>query len=849
MTYPSNAICWNLHFWLGKDTTQDEAGTAAYKTVELDEGLGGGPVQYREVQGSESALFLSYFKKPINGKKVKGLEYLPGGVASGFHHVERDVYRTRLLEVKGKRVARVKEVPCNVSSLSKGDSFVLDMGLEIFIFCGPDSNRQEKLKASQVACQLDDDERGGRAQVIRLEDDPKNAKFWDTLGGYVDPNSLPPGLPDVDEAANFVRKLFRISDSSGEVLFTRIDAPEGKFNRDMLDTNDIFLLHAIDVIFLWIGRKSSPNEKKQAMNTAMKYMKEAGVPSNTSVQKVPESAEPSSFIKEFAQWAPKQEFTRPTMQRTASGREMNVDAAKLISRQQKDKMEDDIVAAEESLKIWRIENFKCVEEAPELYGQFYSGDSYILLYSYKKTPSSKEEYIIYFWLGLNSSTDEKGAAALLAKDLDDKMGGSPVQCRVVEGKEPLHFRRLFKGKMIIHHGGVPSGFHTVGGNTNAEPEDSSKTRLYAIHGATPMSTVAKQVKAVGTSINSDDCFVLVTPEEVYCFKGKHSTPQEKVMADTVGLILSKGSMCVDVREGVEPAEFWNALGGKVEYASHAEGDEPARDPRLFWASTETGEFRVEEIENFNQTDLNNEDVMLLDTYTEVFVWIGGNATVEEESLSMEFAAKYIEEASKTDGRSLNTPKVKVQAGKEPFIFTKHFLDWDENYLEKNKFVDPYEAKLARMKAAQTSSPAPIERVASLKKVESPAVEIYSKPSQETPPERKPFYALPKRDSKILTDEVKSTYDTGKLPPALIKRLESSNSVSASPTDLPPITPDMYLPYETLRDTKNPEGVDVTRKEMYLEDDVFKRLFNMDKTAFLTLPKWKRDDAKRKHGLF
>lgn len=42
-------------------TLQDEYGTAAYKTVELDTYLDDIPIQYREVQGHESKLFRSYF--------------------------------------------------------------------------------------------------------------------------------------------------------------------------------------------------------------------------------------------------------------------------------------------------------------------------------------------------------------------------------------------------------------------------------------------------------------------------------------------------------------------------------------------------------------------------------------------------------------------------------------------------------------------------------------------------------------------------------------------------------------------------------------------------------------------
>lgn len=32
------------------------------------------------------------------------------------------------------------------------------------------------------------------------------------------------------------------------------------------------------------------------------------------------------------------------------------------------------------------------------------------------------------------------------------------QVRVVQGKEPAHFRQVFKGQMVVHSGGVQSGF-------------------------------------------------------------------------------------------------------------------------------------------------------------------------------------------------------------------------------------------------------------------------------------------------------------------------------------------------------------------------------------------------------
>ena len=81
---------------------QDEAGTAAIKTVELDAVLGGRAVQHRELQGHESDKFLSYFKPCIIP--------LEGGIATGFKKVEEEAFEIQLYVCRGKRVVRMKQV-------------------------------------------------------------------------------------------------------------------------------------------------------------------------------------------------------------------------------------------------------------------------------------------------------------------------------------------------------------------------------------------------------------------------------------------------------------------------------------------------------------------------------------------------------------------------------------------------------------------------------------------------------------------------------------------------------------------------------------------------------------------
>ena len=47
-------------------------------------------------------------------------------------------------------------------------------------------------------------------------------------------------------------------------------------------------------------------------------------------------------------------------------------------------------------------------------------------------------------------------------ELDERLGGQPVQVRVVEGREPAHFMAIFGGKMKIFQGGKGSSFDKDG---------------------------------------------------------------------------------------------------------------------------------------------------------------------------------------------------------------------------------------------------------------------------------------------------------------------------------------------------------------------------------------------------
>lgn len=100
-------------------------------------------------------------------------------------------------------------------------------------------------------------------------------------------------------------------------------------------------------------------------------------------------------------------------------------------------------------QIWYVQNFDIQKLEETKFGEFHSGDCYIVHYKYML--NNCEKHILYYWIGRKSSIDEQGTVALKTIELDNKLfDGKALQVRICEGKEPFHFMSIFDGRIAIY---------------------------------------------------------------------------------------------------------------------------------------------------------------------------------------------------------------------------------------------------------------------------------------------------------------------------------------------------------------------------------------------------------------
>lgn len=893
------AYLYDIHFWIGKDTTQDEAGTAAIKTVELDAVLGGRAVQHRELQGHESDKFLSYFKPCIIP--------LEGGVASGFKKPEEEEFETRLYICKGKRSVRLKQVPFSRSSLNHDDVFILDTKSKIYQFNGANSNIQERAKALEVIQYFKEKYHEGKCDVAIVDDgklvaESDSGEFWVLFGGFAPIGKKVPSEDDLVPEST-PPKLYSINDGQVKIV-------EGELSKAMLENNRCYLLDCGAEIFVWFGRVTQVEDRKAACQAAEEFVGNQTRPKSTRITRIIQGYETHSFKSAFDSW--------PSGSTTSGAEEGRGKVAALLKQQgvgikgmtKGAPINEEVPPLLEGggkTEVWSINGSTKTPVSKEDIGKFYSGDCYIILYTYH-SGDKKEDYFLCCWFGKDSVEEDQKMASQLATAMSNSLKGRPVQGRIFQGKEPPQLIALFQ-PMAVLKGGISSGYKKFLADKGLKDDTYTAdcVALIRISGTSLHNSKAVEVDAVATSLNSNECFLLQAGSSIFSWHGNQSTFEQQQLAAKVAEFLKPGVTVKHSKEGTESSTFWSALGGKQNYASKTVVQEIVRDPHLFTFSLNKGKFEVEEVYNFSQDDLLTEDMLILDTHAEVFVWVGQSVDSKEKQSAFEIGQKYIQTAASLEGLSPKVPLYRVTEGNEPCFFTTYF-SWDSSKatVQGNSFQKKVSLLLGassvenQVKSNGSNQGGPTQRASALAALSSAfnpssATKSGSAQRPSSTGQGSQRAAAVAALSSVLTAEKhnrspessparsnRSPAPSGTTSPSAGIKSEDDHNQEEDSRHVPEVKDtegsgpfseingeDSGLKQETDQDENGSEsgqstftydqlktksdnpvtGIDFKRREAYLSDEEFQTVLGMTKAAFYKLPKWKQDMHKKKVDLF
>ncbi len=273
-----------------------------------------------------------------------------------------------------------------------------------------------------------------------------------------------------------------------------------------------------------------------------------------------------------------------------------------------------------------------------------------------------------------------GFFPLLQKKMVGKGQANRLQQKhIFESKEPEHFMRLFRGRLIIHR-----GLRRV----NKAKEDDA-VQLFDVKASSESRVHAIEVEPFPEYLHSRDVFVLLSPNKVFVWNGFCSRAATRDAGERIADLLVGGRddpLVVD--EDLEEDAFWDVLGDKKPYADSAFYSKyETFETRLFHCTTRTGVLAIEEVYGFTQADFNDEACFWLDAYTELYVWRGARSFGLLRLLSHKYACEYAAYASEVRGKDVQV--VEVISGAEPQEFKWQFHAWKD----PRPFQDPREVRI------------------------------------------------------------------------------------------------------------------------------------------------------------
>ncbi|KFP04784.1 Protein flightless-1, partial [Calypte anna] len=721
----NGSLNWEIYYWIGQEATLDKKACSAIHAVNLRNYLGAECRSIREEMGDESDEFLQVFDNDIS--------YIEGGTASGFFTVEDTQYVTRLYRVYGKKNIKLEPVALKGTSLDPRFVFLLDHGLNLFVWRGSQATLSGTTKARLFAEKINKNERKGKAEITLLTQGQETPDFWEVLGGQ--PEEIRPCVPD--DFQPHKPKLYKVGLGLGYLELPQINyklsvehkkrlkadlMPEMRLLQSLLDTKSVYILDCWSDVFIWIGRKSPRLVRAAALKLSQELCSMLHRPKHAMVTRNLEGTACQVFKSKFKNWDDvlRVDYTRnaeAVLQEGGLAGKVRKDAEK------KDQMKADLTAlflprqppmplseAEQLMEEWNedldgmegfvLEGKKFARLPEEEFGHFHTHDCYVFLCRYwvpveyeeeeeekkkkgegkgeegeeeeeEKQPEEDFQCIVYFWQGREASNMGWLTFTFsLQKKFESLFPGKLEVVRMTQQQENPKFLSHFKRRFVIHRGKRKD---------RASPPQPSLYHIRTNGGA--LCTRCIQINTDAGLLNSEFCFILKVPFEstdnqgiVYTWVGRAADPDEAKLAEDIMNQMFDDSYSKQViNEGEEPENFfWVGIGSQKPYDEDAEY---MKHSRLFRCSNEKGYFSVsEKCSDFCQDDLADDDIMLLDNGREVYMWVGTQTSQVEIKLSLKACQVYIQHMRSKDPTHPRKLRL-VRKGNEPWPFTRCFHAW------------------------------------------------------------------------------------------------------------------------------------------------------------------------------